>query len=623
MFSFRRVFPATLADQRGMRTRVLGILNPKQVLFLVAHVNRTEILLLDVDGKSRTVLEFNRYMDIVSADLSDDQELLAYTERIPNGGIKFKFRSVIFHIHSFGTLRDFENNSPITTFFLSCKKKYQLIHVIGRKIALFQVDIINKHLKIQSLRFSGNGENCRSFFINSHLMCGLTQSSALLFTFKNEFYSTIKSYKSEDGTILPDDLAILPSTPQNWPFFRFSSGNMIVIKVLNDFAIIEQIYRGQDNPLYFSIKYCDKKYSKIIKVPNVDPSVPINFFHQDPLCFVFAANLFVIMIDFAIYPPSIFFLPKSLCSGSISYLTTTSSNFTIDFESGELYHTEISLQNIPHSLNFDDKTIMKIFATFMSRIPSLISISNVLRLIPDNSLILLCFFQKLFEIGMSTDITKRSFIKHFGNGVDKLAGIERLISKEVKYQIEEMQQEFPSMGMITRTDFFIYLLKYYHLMGSNNDVEYAMKQLKAQNRLVLAIRAGIDEWIQKYSPSSSQQLSISLSILNEAKKASSPEIPCLEFECEALSNEICPNTIKMHLRCAHIVGVGHIIHNRDTEELDYWAKRMPDEYRQSLVNRLSLEYMMLSKRNESINMKSDLSSSDVSNYTDISNYADV
>ena len=79
----------------------------------------------------------------------------------------------------------------------------------------------------------------------------------------------------------------------------------------------------------------------------------------------------------------------------------------------------------------------------------------------------------------------------------------------------------------------------------------------------------------------------------------------------------------MHLRCAHIVGVGHIIHNRDTEELDYWAKRMPDEYRQSLVNRLSLEYMMLSKRNESINMKSDLSSSDVSNYTDISNYADV
>ncbi|OHT00063.1 hypothetical protein TRFO_33294 [Tritrichomonas foetus] len=622
MFSFRRVFPTHLANEtRNTRTRILGVVNPNQILYLVVTSNKTEILLVDLNGDSKTVLAFNHYLDIISADLSSDFDLLAYTERIPNG-LRFSFKSVLCHLHSFSNVKVFEDISPITSYFLPDNRGYQIVHIIGHRIVHFHAALVNKKLIIKQIRGGANISNCRSFYFDSKLLCALTPSNASLFTFKNKsYFSTVKPLEMREGVNLPAELAILPSVTANYPFYRFSNGNMYAVKIRNEYAVIEQLYRGQNTPLAFSITVFDQFIpTKIIEVPNVQPDIPINFVHYESVVFVFAVNCFTAMIDFTVLPPAIYFLPRALCTGPTSNLTVTTNNFTIDIETGEVYRLSISLKEIPNIANFNDTTVLRIFATLIARLPSFISISSVIRRIPNEPDILLCFFQILFKIGMMMNVNNKvGRLKHAGRTVNDLVELRPPLSKELLFTLEDMDREFPSIGKYTRIDTFLLLLKQYRMMNVRDIQKVAIRHLQIQNRLVLSLRAAIDEWINKYSPDDAHKFALSIALLSEAKNASTPEVPCLELECEEAANEICSETVKMHLRCANLIGIGNLTNNRYSGELKYWGARLPPEIKElKRGTRISsMSSLMVSKKNDQHWSRSDLSSSESSTVTDL------
>lgn len=547
MFSFSHVYPSSLYTEgrkpRNVRTRVLGFVHPKQVLYLVMTSHQTEILLVDEDGKSQTVLAFNRYIEIICADISYDFDLLIYTERIPNG-TRFSFKSVMYHIHSFSDIKAFEDNSPITSFFLPdinnnssniaqsnlTKKEYLFVNIIGNRIAYFRATFANKKLQIKQERLALNLTNCRSFFYNSsrnhRLICAITRNNtAYFYSFgKNRYYyhtsykltsyeainfnkydlfnlsksnfvnsstnkssggfsifgfskdknkNNVKFENKESITIspetsvklmnayatLPPELALLPSVPSNNPFFRFSNGNMYVIRLIplpssnsnlkslpdndsieafstatttaptsfcKDFAIIEQLYRGEEFPLAFTITIAEQSYSRLIEVPNVQPDVPINFLSYDNIVFAFVLNSFVAMIDFMVFPPSIYFLPRCLSQGppidsnenhisdsqkACCDISSTTGSFTVDLESGEVYQIKISMDEIPDNLhlNFHDRKLLKIFATLIARLPNCVSFSSVINKLPMNEIgTLIYFFHAIFQIGLAMELNGKS-----------------------------------------------------------------------------------------------------------------------------------------------------------------------------------------------------------------------
>lgn len=744
MFTFKHVYPKSVYKEgrkpRNVRTRFLGVVPRDRFLYLVIMTNKTEILLVDKECQSTTVLALGRYIEIVSADISSDFELLVYTERIPCG-TKFKFKSVICHLHSFSDLKVFEDALPITSFFLPdsngnfqlpdssqitnsqpnlqngpSRTDYQIIHIIDNRFIHLHVSFVNKKLEIKQSRMGCNLNNCRSFFcgINnnkSRLICAIGHNNvASFYSFSNSkyffqsskqitsyetlnlnkytsllqkiqpneqkessFFKSIFGQKENESqpmssaklmnvfSTLPPELALLPSVMANHPFFRFSRGNMFVLKLLSskfspsdlneatnpsnansiptntqfrDFAIIEQLYRGEEFPLAFSVTVLEQNYSRIYEVPNVQPDVPINFLSYESIVFCFVLNRFVSMIDFTTFPPAVYFLPRSMATGPFNEelnqiacdISVTTSNFNIDLESGEMYTIELSLKDTLSSmnLNFKDRRILQVLATLVSRLPNYVSISSILLKLPyDDICTIIYFFQLFFKIGLAMNVNEKRIKppssasqsqpiqaqplisdqqsqasssssasrsddtknkmkppeppnKHkshrstrCGRTVRDLMDMTPPLSKENMMKLDDIDREFPSLGRFTRVDSFLFLLLQYRSLKVRDKETHilALHHLQLQNRLSLLLRAGIDDWNRVSEPNNSQKFLLSLSALYEAKKASAPSIPCLELEVEALSEMICPISIRTQLRCSGrligITGLAHIVRKQE------------------------------------------------------------
>ena len=85
MFEFKEAPPPKLPSQIKYSRRLISCVYPNDsILYSLVYSNRTEIQLVKANGETTTVIAFNSYMDIVSADLSSDFELVTYTERINN-----------------------------------------------------------------------------------------------------------------------------------------------------------------------------------------------------------------------------------------------------------------------------------------------------------------------------------------------------------------------------------------------------------------------------------------------------------------------------------------------------------------------------------------------------------
>ena len=165
MLKYVDVFrPARLKDEKSVRCRVLGATYDNKLLMLVNTTSQTSVEEVSSKGESTTVISFKKYIDIVSAHLSEDHELCHLTERIPSPK-GFSFISTIYHIFGNAKSKEIQYDSPIDGFFLpgSANGVYQMIHVIGNRLTHLKITISKRSVEMEKLRGGIHIPNLISF----------------------------------------------------------------------------------------------------------------------------------------------------------------------------------------------------------------------------------------------------------------------------------------------------------------------------------------------------------------------------------------------------------------------------------------------------------------------------
>ena len=592
MLSFEKaVPPRPPGDTRNYRKRVVGVLAHNSIIYSVASAKSTEIVMVDSKGSSTTVIAFNRYMDIVAADLSDDNEMITFTERVWTSA-KFAFRTVLIHIHSFSNVKVCEDVAPIFSFFVpGTGDSYQIIHVVGEKIRHCAAKLLRQrqlNIEVRNIRTGVNIIGCVKWFysrVHHELYVVHGKDRLNVFQFAAHGMQTFgQGFSQNETSVLPDELALLPSVPSQFPLYRFSRGNFVGLSVEGGYAIIEQLYKGDDSTLTFCVYLVTQQYRKEVSFPGVQPDLPLSFVCHDRIVFVFAVNTCLAMIDLNHSPPSIYVLPKSMCVGPTSNCTASVglSNVVVDIEDGEVYFCQVLVKDLPPCVSISDRTILSIFAALTAAIPSHVSISWLLNRLIDDHLSLVCFFEELFEVGMAFRISGRRLKRvSMGVGLNEIRKRTR-ISASILDELDELESEFPSIGPVSRQRYFFELVVRMKRTGLGMHIvtQKILQHLKLQNRLSLSLRAGIDEWIKKYNPEDTIKFYVLLLILNESFFVPSPAVPCLRQEVEDESLVICTPALRRQLTDHQLIGFGYnssAISEHEKRDIEFWNERLPPD----------------------------------------------
>ena len=115
--------------------RFLGHTFNDSVLILLSSSNKTSVELYDSDFQQKTVISFNKKMDIISADLTHDREMVHLTERVESSG-KFTFISSVYDLNKFSRSKVFKCSSPIIGYFLpgEIMGHYHMLHIVGNDV---------------------------------------------------------------------------------------------------------------------------------------------------------------------------------------------------------------------------------------------------------------------------------------------------------------------------------------------------------------------------------------------------------------------------------------------------------------------------------------------------------
>lgn len=453
-----------LLSQKGgsnnpSRVHVLGVIEDKKcILYSVATSKTTEIQLFNQYGISTTVIAFNKYMDIISADMSFDVEMLIYTERIiipsPNNSKRnsnydnlFKYQTVLCSINSFSKLQVFNDYNPITSYFLpyiednkftsnfdfyktnnqsfndinnqknDALKSYQFIHVIGDKVSHFRATIRKQKIYIKMINNGININKCQKWFFSKRDMTfySFNEGKFSAYTILNDQKKgpTVVvdsfAYKNDSSSVLPDELALKPSTLTNLPCFRFSSGISYVVKINNgnkvDYGIIEQLYKGEESFLTFSVATIYGKFKNVVTVKGIQPDLPISFL--TPLSnynavFVFVPNCFISFVDFSYPNPHISMMPHIFNETSFSSQIVSNIdpeiNFLSDLNSGKVFEVSLNIESFPKSLHFADRTILSIISRLVATFSAQVSITSAIESLPLDTSHVQFFFKSVFSI---------------------------------------------------------------------------------------------------------------------------------------------------------------------------------------------------------------------------------
>lgn len=455
------------------RVRVLGIIEDKRcILFSIATSKTTEIQLYNQYGISTTVIAFNKYMDIVAADISFDMEMILYTERIilssSTNCIKcskmnhlFKYESVLCSINSFSKLQVFDDFNPISSYFLpyvddnkftgnfnfyktsnqdyndiknqklsdneyelmlqskkeDSSKSYQFIHVIGDKVSHFRATFKKQKIHVRMIHNGINMNKCQKWVFSKQDLAfySFNEGKFTAFNILNDskrgpsINVDIHPYLSDPSSILPHELALKPSTLTNLPYFRFSSGISYIVKINNngktDYGIIEQLYKGDDSFLSFTVATVCSNFKNTITVRGVQPDLPISFLspgNNRNVVFVFIPNSFVTFVDFSFPTPHISMMPHIFCEAlSVSQLVSTidgSTNLIIDLRNGKIYESFIKIPSFPKSLHYTDRMILSIIAHLIATFPDQVSISSAIENLPSDISYIQFFFKSIFSV---------------------------------------------------------------------------------------------------------------------------------------------------------------------------------------------------------------------------------
>jgi len=626
MFEFHPCFNLDkLSLSKNSRFRVVGTHYNDNLLVSVNSGTKTEIYLVSKNGSTTLVISMKYFIDIVCADLSSDQEMIFFCERVSNGAT-FGFKGVIWHIHSFAQSKAFEEKYPIYGLFVpdSTQGSYQIIHFVGSQVLHIKISFAKKKIETSTLRTGIQMNECYRWYISKsplYVVCYKAHKNISLYQFQTNGQFTGVSYNFDEHpkSILPSALALNPSNPQHLYHFHFSRSNMIVLPLGSDIGIVEQLYYGEDSFLTFSVGTVQDKYYEVFTVDNVQPDIPISFLSEGRVVYALISSVACYIIDFSSLRPLVFRLPKAFSLAPFSMLSTCIGipQHIIDLESGGVFSCSISLKTIPPYLDMMDKQLSQMIATLCMRLPQCVNISAIFHHVIYNLDLgsQLYFFETFVSSTISLKLEKMYDPKPFSIFSRHESTNSYKIPRDVIECLDDMEKEFPSSGNLTRKNQFEKLVKYISSINgkiiNTNSFNQALRILQKHNESSLLIRSAIDSWNNIYHPDSFHEFILRLLILSISQSLSIPSVPCLSDETTSLAITECPIVMFRKLRYSRIIHPVPHSSKREIDEFDYWKYRIPTQDSDSQNNTLSSISLSRSSRG----FQNDERPSEVSIYT--------
>ncbi|EAX91468.1 hypothetical protein TVAG_276870 [Trichomonas vaginalis G3] len=583
MLKYVDVFrPARLKDEKSVRCRVLGATYDNKLLMLVNTTSQTSVEEVSSKGESTTVISFKKYIDIVSAHLSEDHELCHLTERIPSPK-GFSFISTIYHIFGNAKSKEIQYDSPIDGFFLpgSANGVYQMIHVIGNRLTHLKITISKRSVEMEKLRGGIHIPNLISYHFDYNLCTLIAIYSNDKSVFMSVFNMLSQNFDSEppihvnvmQTSKLPHELALNPLSHLHLPYFHNANNRFYVFSHNNKRCVIQQLFNGPETHLSFCVSTYPQVFNHIINAPNISSDVPLCFARFDSIVIVFVPNNYICAIDAFLTPPSITVLPKCLANSFCSICSSTLplENNIVDLDTGSIFNIELDFSKlIPFAPALDQSTWYS-FALIIFRVQRadyLSQMLNLLVLINDVDTVQTFFSALLNNYSMPSRFgrvavrSRSGAVSSFTKTVVPLRppshpSFRSSIGLSCKEEVEEIEKEFPSCGVVSRKKAFRHAVKSLIEKKGSNQIEISAKKalnfLRKQNEGALLIRDSIDLWINTFHPDDFWKMTIMFVLQNEATFQSFPFIPCLKEELGILGDALCSKPMRQKFESVGIM----------------------------------------------------------------------
>jgi len=508
--------------EKGNRCRIVGSTSDKSLLYMVNSVSRTSILLVAPDGKTTTVLSFREYIDVVSADLSPDFELIHISERIA-GENGFGFQSYIKHIHSSAKSKSIMCDVPMTAFFCPhiSNRTYQLLHVVGDRISQIKARLSKQKIVIEKMRggihiakaitWNYNQENSTLTAIHDLKRLVIT-------TFHFRDTPSMPEQPTplilQEGVILPPELALDPTSLCHLPYFRFKRTRIYVCRFRNEYAVIQQLYSPENPFCSFSVDIFPNQFHETVTINSVSYDTPICYSQHGPLIIVFIMNKFICFIDVSKDPPFIDVIEGDLIKSEVCERAAPIMNNLVDLSTGIVYSYQIDFSM---SNNLTGGFDRRIWHTLTYACCS-ISITNhlvqfLLSVFERDDFALVVFIiLSIFEYS--------SFIQTTSINPKQID-----LKGDINECLEHIETSFPSSSNLSRKDVFFSIIN--QSTEPNDDlIMDVIYKLQYQNGLSMTIQ----EAFHVISKSSPPQFVYSLffMIIRASKHNHFPRMPLIE-----------------------------------------------------------------------------------------------
>ena len=300
-------------EEKQVKYRILNEFRSNNFIMSINTPKSTFIDIVEENGEYENIYKFDRYLDLVSASLSSDKELLHYVERIPSKTGNFSFSSRIVHIKTGKSTKQIKEDQPIYAIFIQKQPYslyYHLLHFIGSKVSHITCKLGNSILETTFVRGGINIPSLIAYtykretenFIAVYSDGKTIKLSDFKFKLinKNEYSIISKqpiTISLELNCLLPPELAVNSLSQLNLPYFTHQKTRFFFSKYNNQYTIIYQIYEEEFESLTFVVSCFPIGFKETITIPGVPSDYLFSFIDLKTLIILFSPNTFICLID--------------------------------------------------------------------------------------------------------------------------------------------------------------------------------------------------------------------------------------------------------------------------------------------------------------------------------------
>jgi hypothetical protein len=402
----------------------------------------------------------------------------------------FTFESLAIDIHSCRKTPVSASSEMITAVFLSQtnERSADLLYASGTRLQHLRLTLRQTAIHTEVVRGGANfsGVLSWSYSLPARLLTFLRTDRLVLEIHVGRKLTLVSAHMCPPAlkADLPGPLVLSPESMSRFSALRFVHNRIFTFRYRSKFCVVEQLFDGEE----FAFVYTISKHSEVGVVTGLNPHYPACALQDGPVIVVFVPNRFVCFVDIA--KPGRHFVFRGESARSVAGEFSAPipiPHSIINIFTGRIYTCKIDLAAAAQAAGSSNPEFVAFCA---ARALSAQTVATLLR---------------VFEGERDPVAVARTFREFFGGR----RRVERCDCRELRKdledigildtiagQIDQMEEDLPSAGEFSRTDYF-----WLALAAAARDPDKlgrtALKILEeqtAQDAIVRAVNEALGEW---------------------------------------------------------------------------------------------------------------------------------